>query len=220
MVSYTTAINVQHELQAASEFASTTLPSLTTITGWIEEESALIDSQTNSAFSQLTTTITLDYNGEEVIPLKGSPIISVNSFLYNTNSIGSSEGEAWISKTEDVDFSVYKDRGEIYLITSNFSPNIGRKRLKIAYTYGYSSTPLQIQLLATKKVALRVLNTLINKNVNERNDGGSVSVGSISIVEPESYGINSYKQLIADIKDLESQISKTDGIYRYNPYTI
>jgi len=220
MAQYTTAEKVQYELQASSAFDATTVPSLSTVTDWIEEESAFIDSQTNTSFSQTTTTLTLDYNGEEVIPLKDSPLISVSQFLYDTNSFGNASGADWVAKTEDTHFSLYKERGEIVLMLTNFTPAEGRKRFKIEYVSGYASTPATIQMLATKKVALRVLNTLISGNVNSRNDGGSVSVGSISIVEPENYGVNSYKQLVTDIKDLEQQIARTDGIYRYDVYTL
>jgi hypothetical protein len=68
-------------------------------------------------------------------------------------------------------------------------------------------------------VAERVLNSLISQNVNETNDGGSISVGSISIVEPSSYGVNSYKQLKTDIEELKKSIYGTFGVYRYGSYT-
>jgi hypothetical protein len=219
MAQYTTAEKVQAELQATSAFDTTTLPTLSQVTDWIEEESAQIDNDTNSAFSQITETIVLDYNGEEVIPLKGSPIISVSQFLYDTNTLGNSAGAAWIAQTEGSQYSVYNDRGEILLLLNNFTPKEGFKKFTIEYVHGYATTPAIVQKLATKKVALRILNTLIAKNINERNDGGSTSVGSISIIEPVSYGVGSYKQLKEDIHELEKSISKTDGIYRYDIYT-
>lgn len=60
----------------------------------------------------------------------------------------------------------------------------------------------------------RVLSTLINNNINEGNDGGSISVGSINIVEPESYGVNSYKQLLADIEAGKSKLISGFGVFR------
>lgn len=220
MVSYTTAELVQNELQAASAFDATTLPSLSTITTWIEEESAQIDNDAGTTFASTTDTIDIDYDGEEVLPMKGSPIISVNSLTYNTNPLGYSGGTAYTTLAEESHYSIYDNRGEIVLLLENFSPKSGRKRFKIDYTYGYATTPDVVQKLATKKVALRVLNTLIQKNINERNDGGSVTVGSISIVEPNSYGVNSYKELVNEIKDLEMRVTKDDGVHRYDLYAI
>jgi len=66
--------------------------------------------------------------------------------------------------------------------------------------------------------AQRILNTSIQKNVMTGNDGGSVSVGSISIVEPASYGVNSYRELSNDIKILKEDILKGFGVFRYNSY--
>jgi len=220
MVSYTTAELVQYELQAASAFDTTTVPSLSTITTWIEEESAQIDNDAGVTFAQTTATVDLDYDYEEVLPMKGSPIITVNALTYNTNPIGSSSGTAYTTLADGSHYTIYEDRGEIVLLLTNFSPKAGRKRFKIDYTYGYAITPDVVQKLATKKVALRVLNTLIQKNVNERNDGGSVTVGSISIVEPTSYGVTSYKTLVNEIAELEKTITKDDGVHRYDIYTI
>jgi hypothetical protein len=92
---------------------------------------------------------------------------------------------------------------------------IGKKRFKIIYTAGAESTPKVVQKLCTKLVAERVLSSLIFDNVNTGNDGGSISVGSISIVEPASYGVSSYKQLKSDIDKLKEDITGGFGVYRY-----
>ena len=47
---------------------------------------------------------------------------------------------------------------------------------------------------------------------------GSVSVGSISIVEPASYGVNSYKTLRTEIDAMKEDLSKQFGVYRYTNY--
>ena len=50
MAQYTTTDLVQYELQAISAFSGTTLPSITTVTDWITEESAQIDSNAGTVF--------------------------------------------------------------------------------------------------------------------------------------------------------------------------
>jgi len=216
---YTDATSVESELQTTTPFSGSTLPTLSQITSWIEEESAQINQDAGMYFGSTAYTTEIDYNGEETITLKNSPIITVDLFEYNANKLGSSLGTDYKTKTEDTDFTVYEDSGEIAILFDNFSsPQTGRKRFKIAYTAGYTTTPDMIKKLATKMVTLRVLNTLITKNVNEANDGGSISVGSISIVEPASYGVNSYKQLKLDIEELKSSITKGFGVYRYDSY--
>lgn len=217
--SYTDATAIESELQTTTPFSGSTLPTLITINSWIEEESAQINQDAGTHYGSTADTTEIDYNGEEVLTLKNSPIITIDLFEYNQNKLGSSLGTDYVTKTEDTDFTVYNASGEIAILFDNFSsPSQGRKRFKIAYTAGYSTTPTLIKKLATKMVTLRVLNTLITKNVNEANDGGSISVGSISIVEPASYGVNSYKQLKEDIEELKKDITKSFGVYRYDSY--
>jgi hypothetical protein len=217
--SYCTATQVEDEIRATTRFASTTIPSLSTVTSWITQESAQINRDTGTVYASVAATSDLDYNGELVMTLPCAPVISVGSVLYATSSLGNSDySTSWETKTADTDYTVYLDTGELAIL-SNWSPVEGRKRIRVAYSYGYSTVPDVIQKLATKMVAERVLNSLISQNVNETNDGGSISVGSISIVEPSSYGVNSYKQLKTDIEDLKKSIYGTFGVYRYGSYT-
>lgn len=212
---YTTADLVQAELRATTPFTSSTLPSLQSVNRWIAEESTIIDSIAGSVASETTYTEFVDYDGSDIILLKHSPIITVTALAYNTNPIGSSLGEAWVTKTAETDYTIYEGRGKILLLPLNFSPSCGPKRFRIVYSAGYSTIPYPIQALATKKVALRVLDTLLSSNVNEANDGGEVSVGSIRIVEPGNYGGKSLLQLKDTIKQLENQVIGGTGVYRY-----
>lgn len=218
MSSYITASAVQSELQSTVEFGANTVPSLTTVTEWIEEESSALDDDLGMSYESTSNTVLLDYKGEDILTMKNSPIISVDKFEYCPVSVSTRTTSDWEEKTEDTDFTVYNDRGEIVILTKRFNPKIGMKRFRIVYTSGYSSTPAKISRYIKKAVALRVLNTLISRNVNERNDGGSVSVGSISIVEPDSYGVNSYKQLKEDVSELYKDLVKSSGVHRYNMY--
>lgn len=214
---YTTHELVQAELQSATAFATSTLPTYDDVDEWIAEESAYINSLANTVFgSTLYSSEMIDYDGEEWLVLENSPIISVTSVYYNNNPLGSSLGSSWTLKTADTDYAVYKDRGMIRILNNNWNPSTGAKRINVTYSAGYADVPREVRKLCTKLVAERVLNTLIQKNVYERADGGSVSVGSVSIVEPSAYGVNSYKQLKADIETLKKDI--VDGgarVYRF-----
>jgi hypothetical protein len=55
----------------------------------------------------------------------------------------------------------------------------------------------------------------LNANINEGNDGGSISVGSISITEPASYGVQNYRRLKDDIATLKKELTERTGVYRY-----
>lgn len=215
---YTTTSLVQAELQSTTAFSSSTTPSDSEVTNWIQEESAYINNLADTVFS--TTAITssdpeyIDYDGGHTLVLENGPLISVEQIRYNKNKLGSSAGADWEVQTEDTDFTVYDGDMSMLRILDNWSPKRGLKRIEAQYTYGYTTTPLEVQKLATKLVAQRVLETLINKNVNERNDGGEVEVGPIRIVEPESYGVSSYIQLKSDIENIKEEIVKEFRVQR------
>ncbi len=217
---YTTAELIQSELRASEAFASTTVPSLTDVTTWIEEESAQIDDDLGYSLAATQYDELYDYtSNENSIYTKVSPVISVDTLSYNSYQLGTSDySTGWTDKVEDTDFTVYLNKGKIDFLTSNFSPQDGAKKIRLIYTAGYTSTPLVVQKLATKMTSLRILNTLISSNVNDRNDGGSISVGSISIVEPVSYGVSSYKTLQDDVKELQDKVLEGFGVMRYGAY--
>lgn len=212
---YTTPEQVQAELRATTAFSSATNPSLETVEQWIHEESDNINHLVGKPVGLETYTELIDYNGEEVLLTKNAPIYEVTLFEYNQNPIGSSEGTDWVTKTEDSHFTVYDLTGELSILFNRFSPSVGRKRFRVTYKAGNVEIPFRIQKLCTMMVAHRVLSSLINSNVNEGNDGGSVSVGSISIVEPASYGVNSYNKLGVDIDALKKEVVAGFGVHRY-----
>jgi len=215
MVSYTTPEKVKEEIRASYPFTDTTIPSLTAVTNWIEEESEEIDHVSASVFGQTTHSELIDYDGEDIITLKYSPVISVTRVLYSPFILESSSYALSDTKVENTDYSVYKDSGEIAVLFNSWSPKEGRKRIQIDYVSGYSTTPKIVQKLATKKVAKRVMDSLIQYNMSEGNVGGSVTVGAISIVEPANLSIATYKQLDDDIERLENKLVSGFGVYRY-----
>ena len=220
---YTTPTLVQYEIRAENLFATDTVPSLAAVTSWIEEESAQIDQEAGTHFGSLTSTEILDWDMSEPLQdalyLKHTPIISVSSFEYNPERIHSDDySTSWTTKTEDEDFTIYKEKGRIDILYPRFKPVSGQKRFRIVYTHGNSTTPPVVQKLATKAVALRVLQSLLQSNINEGNSGGSIQVGSIRIVEPADFGVRSFESLKKDINDLKSKLIEGSVVFRYNDY--
>ena len=212
-MAYTTATDIQYELRAASAFSDTTVPSLATVTDWIEQADSMIDGRLGMSYESTEYTEIFDFEGNALY-VRNTPIISVDSLSYNTASLGTTP--VWEDKTgEDINYTIYEREGRVAPIIGNFTPKIGRKNIKITYTAGYETVPASIKQLSTKMVADRALSTLISQNVNERNDGGSISVGSINIVEPASYGVNSYKQLKSDIDSLWQEVLGGFRVHRY-----
>lgn len=215
---YTTPGLVQSELQTSTQFSPSTTPSLGDVEEWIAEESAYINNLANQIFGSTTySSEFIDYDGEQDIVLENSPVISVGSVKYNEYPLGSSLGSSWTTKTEGTDYTVYKDRGVIRIIFDNFTPDPGPKRFCIdSYVAGYEVIPYEVRKLCTKLVAERVLSTLIAKNINERNDGGTVSIGSVSITEPSAYGVGSFRKLKEDIERLKEEVIKKGfSVYRF-----
>jgi len=212
-MSYTTASLIQVELRASTAFSNSTNPSLATITTWIEEIGSYIDGLASKVYAVTTYTDVFHYGGENFLFLKNTPLVSVTKVEYNSSAEG--VAPVWTTLTEYTNYTADLDKGIVILNFTAFNPKSGYNRFRVTYSSGYATIPKNVQMLATKLVASRVLTSLINQNVNERNDGGSISVGDISIVEPASYGVASYKELKADIKDLENTLSGGFKVYRY-----
>jgi hypothetical protein len=210
---YTDATLVQAELRATTSFSGSTVPTLSQVQQWIVEESDLINRMAGTVFGVTRYQEYYDYNGDDSIILRHSPVVSLQTVEYNTSALGAVP--SWVTKLSPTDFVLDDVRGELILPMTSFSPSEGKRRFRITYVAGFNPVPLNIQMLATKMVSLRVLNSLIYSNVNTSNDGGTVSVGSITITEPASYGVGSYKQLKTDIAELQSSLLKSNGVYRY-----
>jgi hypothetical protein len=215
-MAYTTPLKIQYEIRATDSFSTDTEPTLDTINSWITEVDQYIDTLANRSFGLTLREENCDYNGNQYLVLKHSPVDSMVSVQYATYPIGSTNYPTYAALSEDSEYTVYNDQGRIAWNYNVFSPSEGRKRFLVSYYSGSSDIPSDIQMLSTKMVAQRVLNSLINSNVNTTNDGGSVSVGSISIVEPASYGVNSYVKLGEDIQRLQEVIIGKFRVHRYN----
>lgn len=211
---YTTTSLVQAELQSSTAFSSSTVPTDTQVTEWIQEESAYINSLAETTFSSTAVASEfVDYSGGLYIFPQYAPVISVSSVQYNNYKLGSTLGSSWVTKSSDVDYTLYDDIGVIRILDS-WNPKAGLKRICLGYTYGYNTTPKEVQKLATMLVAQRVLDTLLSKKINEGDGGGTVEVGPIKIVEPGDYGITRFKQLNAGIEGLKKDIVDGFKVHR------
>lgn len=217
-MAYTTLENVQAEVRADAPFSSETFPSDTDVLRWISEADAYIDFLAGRSFEEATHVELINYDAEERIQLKHAPVLSITTFKYSTVPLGDATYPAWETKTNGTHYSVYEDRGEIEILSRNWSPASGNKRIEVTYTSGYETIPAYVQMLSTKLVAARVIDTTIAKDLNEKQSGKSISVGSISIVKSASFGVQSYVKLKGDIEELKAKIVEGTGTYRYNNY--
>lgn len=219
MAQYTTADLVKAELSTTESFGTATVPTEAQLTTWIGEISDYIDTLNGSSVGTLAYTEFIDYDGDaERIQLKNVPINSVTSFQYSTVALSSTDYPQWENQTEDTDFTVYGDRGELFIIKEQFKPKAGNKRLKVVYNAGNATIPGRIQMLATKMAAKRTIDAVMAKDVREKQSGKSISVGSISIVKPAQFGVAQYQTLTSEIDQIKKELLGGSGVYRYTNY--
>lgn len=211
---YTTPEMVQAELQSTTSFSASTVPKLDTVQQWIYETSDYINQMSGRTYSVNQYVDYLDYDGSTFLTPRHSPIVGITKLEYNTNPLG--QVASWSTLTADLDYALDEYPSQVILPFTSFRPVEGPKRFRITYLAGDIQTPYNITMLATKMVTDRVISSLLNQHINEGNDGGSISVGSISIVEPASYGVQNYKRLKDDIKGLQDDLLKNKfGVFRY-----
>lgn len=215
MANYCDVSDVSDELNGLTINATST-PSSTTVENWISQESELLDRETGRVWGTITVTDEVyDYDGSGSILLNHAPIISITSLKKEVNGINA-ESESWVSLTEgrtsSGDYYIYNDEGEIIFHGSN-QPTAGYKCIKTSYSYGYSTTNPIAKMIVAKRVALRVISTVINGQSSE--EGGSIKVDVIELSDPTTFSLDRVKQLKEDIKDLINKLGSFK-IYRTN----
>ena len=210
---YTTAALVMAELSTSVVFGTDTLPTADQLATWIAEESDSIDQLAGRTYTSTAYSETIDYQGEDTITLVNAPVLTVTSVLYSTSALGTTTYDLSATKTAETDYSTYLSEGELVILPS-WSPSSGRKRIQVNYTAGYAVTPLPIQKLATKKVAKRTIDTVMENNVQQQTSGKSISVGSVSVVKAADFGVSQYSTLKKDINDLEKELINGTSVYR------
>ena len=210
-MAYTNEDLVSAELGGFTLSSSST-PSSDDIAIWIGQAKAEIDSRSGETFEPIGVTQELyDWNHDDnILRLKNSNVLSITTFEYNDQNAG--ETPSWTSKTEDTDFYLQGDYGEVEFITSNFSPIAGKRRFRVTYTHGQTSVPKDVQMLATKIVAKRVIDSVISSQASVA--GGAVSVGTISVDDASNFSPTVSKQLKAEIDSLFDKIIGSFKTYR------
>lgn len=215
---YTTPALVEYEVRATSAFSSSTIPTLATVNIWIEEESRYIDYLSNNIYSATAVSSTyIDYDGTGILRFPHAPLISISGVRYN-NSVDTS-GASWIDLEEgwDKDYLSYLNEGEIEFLSgvnssNDITPQEGKKKFCLSYYYGTSTVPLNVRKLATLLVTKRVINSLITSQANT--EGGSVTVGTISVTDPTNFGTNQIKTINNEINDLLKSLGNDNITYR------
>jgi len=218
MAEYTTAALVEAELKASASFGASTSPTLTQVTTWITEESAQINQDAGRVFESTSYSDVINYDGYDQITLKHAPVIDVTRVLYTTADLGTSSYALDNTAIEDTHYTRFDERGVIEVLPSWTNLREGLKTVQVDYTAGYATTPLEIQKLATKMVAKRVIDTQIQNDLEQKASGKSVSVGSINIVKSAEFGVNNFKRLGEEIQTLKSELSKNFGVHRFTNY--
>jgi len=206
---YTTVADVSSKLNGVT-IDGTSVPTLTTVEGWIEESSNELEVRTGKVWaSTLASSVLLDYDGTGYLRVPNAPIVSVTKLEYNKNGLGSDTSD-WVELTQGYnnDFIV-SDDAEIKFFTM---PNVGAQRLRITYTYGYAVTPLWIQKLCTDMTARAFISSVVQGDAKEQ--GGSVTVGNISISDPSTFSSTFLASLDSSIdKALTDNVSQSH-VYR------
>lgn len=208
---YTTEELVKAELGGFT-LGTTTTPSSDDVSSWIVQAKAEIDARTGDTFEPTVFTQEVyDWGSEDnILRLKYPNIVSITSFEYNSEAAG--ETPVWVSKTEDTDFFVYNDYGEVEFVTRKFSPLRGKNRFRVSGIYGLSEVPKKIQLLATKIVAKRVIDSVINAQAAVK--GGNVSIGTISVTDPSNFSPSVSLGLKTEIDSLMGSLIGNFKVYR------
>jgi len=208
---YTTAEDVSAKLNGVTINGSST-PSDDVVDSWIDEASNEIEERTGRIWSSTVSgSVLLDYDGSGYLRVPHTPVISISSLEYNKNSLGDTTDD-WHTLTEgsNNNFIVYGD-GEIKFFGST-QPSAGNQRIRINYTYGYTSTPLWIKKLCTSMVSRSFISSVVQGDAKEQ--GGAVTVGNISISDPSTFSGNFLQQLDTEIDNIFSKHINQTHIYR------
>ena len=219
MTDYTNTLLVKAEVGAKQDFGASTIPSITDVNNWIEQNSRIIDAWSNNHFGVETVTDEyLDYDGRDVFSLPFQNVLEITSLQYNKSGRG--EEPEWVTLEDGLDknYLFYDDLGEVEILVpagrnavfkGKLSP--GSKRLKISYTRGFSEVPKQVERLATLMTAKNVLGA----SVNARSGKSNIRVGQIMVSSPDRFSVQYVQSLNQEIESLKNQIGEGFKTFRF-----
>jgi len=217
-MAYTTLDLIKAELRI-TELSSSTIPTSSEVTNWIEEADSIIDVIAGETFSSvLETSEFYDYDGSGTFMLENIPVIEVTELKYNkSNSL--SQEDNWVNLEEgsSKNFILYKQEGEIVFFLGStaltkLKPISGLRKFCVTYSHGHESVPLEIQRLSTLMVTKQVISTLLNSQSNT--EGGEVKVGPITVKDPTDFSVSYLKNINLEIEDLKNQIGQGFKTFR------
>lgn len=171
---YTTVARVASRLRTTID--ATTTPSLTEVEDLISENEFIINKYSGKEYTDANvhTNELYDHVGGNSITLKNGPVQSVSSVEYSSDG-----GLTWTALSSS-DYVVDSDYRRIERAQNGTKwPGRGVRNVRISYTSGYSSVPLDIRQLATDMTVAEVIRSVVSKSANS--EGGRISVGAISI---------------------------------------
>lgn len=224
-MAYTTTSLVSAEIGGVTIDGSST-PTNTTVDLWIADAKAEIDERCGRTFESTAITSSAyeyhDYDGSGRIKLNNYPIISIESLSVEQNGL-SGDSADWQAMTEGRTsaghFITYKELGVIAFHSNSLSvqPIAGSQNVRVEYTYGAAAVPANVKRLATLLVAQRYLQSVASKTATQ--EGGSVSVGTISVSDPTNYANVRLKEFGAEIDTLFNKLIGKFKVRNYD-YTV
>ena len=216
---HTTPGKVQELLGLKYGFENNTLPSLSAVTSWIQEVTAELNELTAHKYEEQVVTDILDYDGSDFLLTKYAPISDVTVSI-NTASRG--QAPVWEELDLYKNYLIEEKKGKIML--TNFSGlrltafREGKQKFKVDYQAGMDEIPLWLTNLATRMVALKVMNSALNNRVINSEDASQIRVGQVQVIKPSDFGIGNYDVLKASVdKDLMDIANTIRGV-RYVNY--
>lgn len=222
-MTYTTTTEVAAELGGIT-ITSTSSPSTTQVTSWIRDAEAEINSLTGMSWNTQSLTGSVyeyhDYKGNNRLILNNAPVISITKVEYISSDWGA-PSVTWTELTEgrtsSDSFIVYKDEGLIQFhnnTSGTHLPKRGVQNVRVQYSYGKATVPNEIKRFATLLVAKRYMLSVASKTASE--EGGAVSVGTISVDDPNNYVHNHYDRVTKEIEYYRKQVIGSFKPYIYD----
>jgi hypothetical protein len=224
-MAYTTTTQVSAEIGGVTIDGSS-VPTNTTVDLWIADAKEEIDERCGRTFESTAITSAAyefhDYDGSGIIKLNNYPIISIESLAVEVNGLSGASAD-WQTLTEGRTsaghFIFYDTLGVIAFHANALAtqPVAGSQNIRVEYTHGASALPLNVARLATLLVAQRYLQSVASKTATQ--EGGSVSVGTISVSDPTNYANVRLKEYSAEITDLFNKLIGKFKVRNYD-YTV
>jgi len=162
----------------------------------ISKNSAYVDHISGTSFqSNSTTEYINNYVPTDVIRVSNIPIIDVTGVYVN-------RGTEFSPEYESVDFVIIDEKSGDIKLKEIISPGI--KKVKVEYTYGYSTVPEIVKRLVVLLCVKDVLSIMLNRKSYD--DEGDIDLGSLKVTNSFKYSLGQIKQLDEEIEKLKEEL--------------